>query len=298
VKKLVVVAAATLALAMMPPAHASARPRTGAEFSSLLASGLRAFYHRNFETARARFVAATNATPGDALALAFVNASAAQVGPDELAALAGREEATVAKAPHDAVARTRLAFTYLFMAQDDSERDADAREALDAALHADPHLAAAHVGMGVYRLNHASHSRAKAEFLAALEIAPRDVLAREYLAGLYEENLGDPNRALSYLIDVPNSVPGYADAYFHIGSIFNDLGQYDAAIRYLRTAIDLDAGHVGEAGLRGLPLLGDIYLKIHRIEEAKRAFALALVFGEEPGYSQMQLDNIKRGQTK
>ena len=288
--------AVAIAIAATPAAHSSADPYAQPRFSAALAAGLNAFYHRNFKSAQEKFASAAAAAPDDALPLAFENASAAQRGPNELAALAAREEDAVARRPHDARAQTRLAFTYLFMAQDDPGRDADAREALTTAIAADPRLAAAHVGMGIARFNHSSNSRAKSEFLAALALEPRDVLAREYLAAIYQQILGDPNRALSYLIDVPNAVPGYADAYFHIGSIFDDLGQYDSAIRYLRTAVDLDAGHVGEAGQHGLPLLGSIYLKIHRTQDAKRAFAEAIVFGEEPAYSQMQLDNIKRGQ--
>lgn len=273
-------------------------PYANPKFNATLSAGLAAFYLRDFEKARQRFAAAVAQAPVDALALAFENATMMQLDPGAISDLAAREEDVVAKRPRDAVAQTRLAFTYLFMAENDPARDADAREALDAALAADARLSAAHVGMGIYRYNHSAQSRAKAEFLAALAISPHDALAREYLASIYQEYLGDPNRALGYLVDVPNLVPRYADAYFHVASIMDDLGQYDAAIRYLRTAIDIDVGHVGEAGQQGLPLLGDIYLKIHRVADAKRAFSEAVVFGEQPGYAQMQLDKIKRGEIK
>ena len=75
----------------------------------------------------------------------------------------------------------------------------------------------------------------------------------------------------------------------------SDLGQYDAAVNYLKTSIDIDGGHVGEAGQFGLPLLGDVYLKVHKIDLAKKAYADAVTFGEEPEYSKSQLDRIRAG---
>jgi len=134
--------------------------------------------------------------------------------------------------------------------------------------------------------------------LAALEREPHDALATEYLAQIFEHDLNDPQRALSYLVNVQNLVPAYADAYFRIGSIFFRLEQYRTAVQYLTTAIDLDKGHVGEAGKFGLPLLGQAYLKLDRLADARQAFARALVYGEEPAFSKAQLDKIKHGVLK
>ena len=164
-------------------------PYANPKFNATLSAGLAAFYLRDFEKARQRFAAAVAQAPVDALALAFENATMMQLDPGAISDLAAREEDVVAKRPRDAVAQTRLAFTYLFMAENDPARDADAREALDAALAADARLSAAHVGMGIYRYNHSAQSRAKAEFLAALAISPHDALAREYLASIYQEYL-------------------------------------------------------------------------------------------------------------
>jgi tetratricopeptide (TPR) repeat protein len=267
-------------------------------FLTHISDGLLAFYSKNFAKARTDFEAALTIAPADSFALSFLNASLRNIGVDALSELANREEEAVAKNPKDALAQTQLGYTYMFMAQFQTARGPDARDAFNAALQLDPTMSAAHVGLGIYRLGDNSTSRAKAEFLAALQYSPKDVLAREYLSSIYQVDLKDPNRALAYLIDVPNLMPYYPDAFYHLGSIMDDLGQYDASIKYLKIAIDLDKGHVGEAGQYGLPLLGEVYLKVHKVAEAKLAFSEAIVYGEAPEFSQAQLDKIKSGQIK
>ena len=297
-----------IALAVCCAVLASARPSVAApqqgdqysnrSYLTHVNDGLTSFYTKNFGKARVDFEAALAIAPTDSFALSFLNASLRNLGVDALTELANQEEEDAAKNPRDALAQTRLGYTYLFMSQFQTARGPDARDAFNAALLIDPHMAAAHVGLGIYRLGDNSTSRAKAEFLAALESSPKDVLAREYLSSIYQVDLKDPNRALAYLVDVPNLMPNYPDAFYHLGSIMDDLGQYDAAIKYLKTAIDLDKGHVGEAGQYGLPLLGTVYLKVHKVPEAKLAFSEAIVYGEAPEFSQSQLDKIKRGDIK
>ncbi len=288
-------AAAIFAFAATSTASASPDPYTNRTFVGHVNAGLTAFYGKHFDDARAEFEAALAIAPTDSLALSLMNAAVSNEGPEALGALTDREEDAVAQHPKDAVAQTRLAYSYLFLAQTIPARADDAKEALDAAVAADASVAGAHVGLGIYRLGEESTNRAKGEFLAALAAQPHDVLALEYLSGIYQNDLRDPQRALSYLIDVPNLIPDYADAYFHLGSIMSDLGQYDAAVAYLKTAIGLDQGHVGEAGQFGLPLLGDVYLKVHKTDLAKKAYTDAVAFGEEPEYSKAQLDRIRSG---
>lgn len=270
-------------------------PYSDRAFVSDLNTGLTAFYGKRFADARADFNAALKVAPSDSLALSLMNAAVSNVGPEALDSLANDEEDVVVKHPKDAIAQTRLAYTYLFEAQTLPQRSSDAKDALDAAVASEPSLAGAHVGLGIYRLGEESTNRAKAEFLAALASQPHDILALEYLSGIYQNDLRDPQRALTYLIDIPNLIPGYADAYFHLGSVMEDLGQYDAGVAYLKTAIQLDGGHVGEAGQFGLPLLGDLYLKLHELDLAKKAYADAVTFGEEPEYAKAQLDRLSSG---
>ncbi|HYK52382.1 MAG TPA: tetratricopeptide repeat protein [Candidatus Eremiobacteraceae bacterium] len=290
-----IIAGAMLASTPSVAATPADDPYASHAFVSDLNSGLTAFYSKEFDDARTDFNAALKIAPTDSLALSLMNAAVSNIGPDALDSLANDEEDAVVKHPKDAVAQTRLAYTYLFEAQTMPQRTADAKDALDAAITSEPTLAGAHVGLGIYRLGEDSTNRAKAEFLAALASQPHDILALEYLSDIYQNDLRDPQRALNYLIDVPNLIPNYADAYFHLGSIMEDLGQYDAGVAYLKTAINLDGGHVGEAGQFGLPLLGDMYLKLHELDLAKKAYADAVTFGEEPEYAKAQLERIRSG---
>ena len=289
----------TIAGLLTPLSRASAAsasdPYTNRTFVSHLNTGLTEFYAKRFDAARADFEASLAVAPTDSLALSLMNAAVSNQGPDALSTLTDQEEDAVSKHPKDAVAQTRLAYTYLFLAQTLPGRADDAKEALDAAIAVNSQLAGAHVGLGIYRLGEEATNRAKGEFLAALDAQPHDILALEYLSGIYQNDLRDPQRALNYLVDVPNLIPGYADAYFHLGSIMSDLGQYDAAVAYLKTAIGIDQGHIGEAGQFGLPLLGDVYLKVHKTDLAKKAYADAVTFGEEPEYCKAQLDRIRSG---
>ena len=300
-----VILACALGCTLLAPCAASATMSgsTGEQYANRaflthIGDGLSAFYSKDFGKARVEFEAALAIAPADSFALSFFNAAVRNLGVDAISELANQEEDAVARSAKDPLAQTRLGYTYLFMAQFQTDRGPDARDAFNAALAIDPNLTAAHVGIGIYRLGENSTSRAKAEFLAALALSSKDVLAREYLSSIYQTDLRDPNRALAYLVDVPNLMPTYPDAFYHLGSIMDDLGQYDAAIKYLKTAIDLDKGHVGEAGQFGLPLLGEVYLKIHKLTEAKLAFSQAIVFGEAPEFSQSELDKIKRGDIK
>lgn len=291
-------AACVLALCGAAPVDnhgATADPYGNRIFIGHVNAGLTEFYGKQFDAARTEFNGALAIAPTDSLALSLMNAAVRNIGADELAALANQEEDAVAKRPHDAAAYTRLAYTYLFEAQTVPVRAGDAKDALNEAIQIDATLAAAHVGLGIYRLGEASTNRAKGEFLAALGAQPHDILALEYLSGIYQNDLRDPQRALSYLVDVPNLVPNYADAYFHLGSVMSDLGQYEAAVNYLKAAIEMDKGHVGEAGQFGLPLLGDVYLKVHKLDLAKKAYADAVASGEEPEYAKAQLDRIRAG---
>jgi acyl-coenzyme A thioesterase PaaI-like protein len=265
-----VFAHATLALAVVTGGAYS-----DAAFTAPLDSGLRAFYQRDFTTANTSFESALAAAPDNTLAIAFLNATAAQT-PGSLDALIAREENRLVADPHGYTTQLRLGFSYLFAGSTGRDRDADAREAFDAAVAVAPDAAGAHVGLGILRMNERSATRAKVEFLAALARDPNDVLAREYLATLYQVDLKDPQRGLSYAIDVPNVVPHYADIDFHIASMLDDLRQFPAAADYATRGLEIDVGHVGEAGRHGYTLLARIYLDEKRPDDARRVLRASI----------------------
>ena len=264
------------------------------KFSAALDSGLRDFYSRSFDQAQTDFEAALAIVPDNTLAISFLNASAAHVG-GALEALTNVEEDAIGKNPKDYLAHVRLGFSYLFAGLFGADRSLDAREEFNSAVNLDPTGQAAHIGLGIMRENERSANRAKVEFLSALTADPNNVLAREYLASIYQVDLRDPQAGLKYAIQVPNLVPGYADIQFHLASIMEDLQQYDAAISYAKQGIALDVGRVGEAGQFGYTLVAQILLKQKKVADAKKYLEQAVAYDADSIYAKTLLDRIAKG---
>ena len=278
----------------MPARHAVRNDYANERFENALSAGFRAFYTRDFSSASAAFDGALAVVPDNTLALAFRDATAANE-PGDLDRLVNREEDAVARSPRDYLAHVRLGFAYLFLSQRGRVRDGDARDELNAAVALVPHAPAAHVGLGILRFGERSANRAKAEFLAALASDPVNVLAREYLGEIYQIDLRDPQRGLAYMIEIPDLVPAYPDIDFHIASLLYDLKQSDAAIRYATQGLELDIGHVGEAGQHGYTLLARIYIDEHRLDDARRVLRAAISSQSDAAYAQTLLDRIAKG---
>ncbi|GAC1660114.1 MAG: hypothetical protein NVS4B13_07620 [Candidatus Elarobacter sp.] len=277
-----------------PQAAAARNDYTNAKFTAPLGQGLKAFYSRDFPGARKGFEDALAVIPDNTLAMSFLNATAAQT-PGNLDTLIDAEEETLAKNPKSALAHVRLGFSYLFASLTGRDRNVDAREELNAAVQLDPVSQAAHTGLGIMREADRSANRAKTEFLTALNSDPHNVLAREYLARIYQIDLKDPQRALTTIIDVPNMVPDYADIYFHLASLMHDLGQYAAAIDYATRGLQSDVGHVGEAGQHGYTLLARIYLDEKKPAEARRVLKASISAGTDTAYANTLLQKIDDG---
>lgn len=284
-------AAALSARAQAAPAR---NDYANAAFGSALADGLRAFYVRDFAAARRDLERALRVIPDNTLAISFLNAAAAQT-PGGLDALIDAEEDTLGRHPAQYLTHVRLAFSYLFASQTGRDRDLDAREELDAAVALEPDAPAAHVGLGILRATQRSTNRAKVEFLAALRADETDVLAREYLGSMYQTVLRDPQRALAFVIDIPNVVPEYADIYYHIASLFDDLNQPEAALRYATLGLEKDIGHVGEAGQHGYTLLARIYLNEKKTADARRVLRASIAADVDAGLAATLLHKIDSG---
>jgi len=289
--------AAVPLLAASPAPKAAAVPRNdylNPAFTGPLAAGLREFYTRDFAAASKDFTAALAVVPDNTLAISMLDATAAQT-PGDLDALVESDEDALVKAPKSAQAHVRVAFSYMFASLTGRDRTLDAREELNTAVQLDPASQAAHTGLGIMRESERSTNRAKTEFLTALQRDPQNVLAREYLALIYQDDLKDPQRALTTVIDVPNLVPDYADIYFHIASLLHDLGQYDAAISYATRGVEADVGHVGESGQHGYTLLARIYLDEKKPDDARRVLRASIAAGSDVGYATTLLKRIDDG---
>lgn len=263
-------------------------------FSQRLAAALRDFYARDFPKAQSEFQSALQLVPDNTFAISFMNASASHV-PGGLESLTDAEEDVVGRTPKNYLAHVRLAFSYMFQGLVGRDRTLDAREEFDAAFALDGNGQAAHVGMGIMRENERSAHRAKVEFLAALRADPNNVLAREYLATIYQVDLREPSTSLRYAVDVPNLIPGYADIQFHLASIMDDLRQYDAAVAYAKRGIALDVGRAGEAGQYGYTLIAQVLLKQKRISDAKKYLEQAVAYDADGAYARKLLDRISKG---
>lgn len=291
-------ALALLAATSASAADRSAQPRNDyAEpaFSTPLRAGLRAFFTRDFNVARGSFERALGVVPDNTLAIALLNATAVQI-PGNLDRLIDAEEDAVGKRPTDYVAHVRLAFSYLFATQSGRDREPDAREELNIAVGLMPQAPAAHVGLGIMRETQRSKNRAKVEFLAALRADENNVLAREYLALIYQADLKDPQRGLAYIIDIPNVLPEYADIDYHIASLLDDLDQPDAAITYATRGLQADLGHVGEAGQHGYTLLAHIYLNERKPADARRVLKASIAADADAVYAATLLRKLDRGE--
>ena len=263
-------------------------------FTSRLAVAMRDFYARDFAKAQTEFAASLQVIPDNTLAISFMNASASHV-PGALESLTDAEEDAVGKAPKDYLAHVRLAFSYLFEGLVGHDRTLDARDEFNTALALGSSGQAAHIGMGIMRQNERSAHRAKVEFLAALRADPDNVLAREYLATIYQVDLRDPATGLKYAVDVPNLVPGYADIQFHLASIMDDLHQYDAAVAYAKRGIALDIGRAGEAGQYGYTLIAQVLLKQKKVADAKKYLEEAVAYDADGIYARKLLERISKG---
>ena len=292
-----VIAALALASLILSGGATSAAGRNdyaNAAFNGPLSDGLRHFYAREFKEAQADFERALGVIPDNTLAISFLNASAAQQG-GALDTLTNVEEDAVAGTPKNYVNHVRLAFSYLFQSVAGRDRSQDARDELNQAVLLDTDAPGAHVGLGIMRFNERSANRAKTELLLALKSDPNNVLAREYLGQLYQTDLRDPQRGLSYVVDVPNVVPNYADIEFHIGSLLYDLKQPDAAIGYVKRGLELDGGHVGEAGQHGYTLLARIYIDQHRLDDAKKTLNASIAANADTIFAKTLLAKIQNG---
>jgi len=294
-KKLAVLAAGLLSFTAAAPAAGVIRnDYANTPFNTNLSAGLRAFYSRDFPTARQAFEKALTVVPDNTLAISFLNATAVQT-PGDLDTLINAEEDALGKAPKNYMAHVRLGFSYMFASLAGRDRDVDAREELNAAVAIDPKQPAAHVGLGIMREGERSANRAKVEFLAALDTDKNDVLAREYLARIYQVDLKDPQRGLAYVIDIPNVVPDYADIYYHVASLLDDLQQRDEAIKYATRGLETDIGHVGEAGQHGYTLLARIYLDEKKLDDARRVLKASIAQNSDTAYAQTLLRKIDDG---
>lgn len=123
----------------------------------------------------------------------------------------------------------------------EQEKPAQAIDAYEEAVAADPCHADAHVNLG--RLLHA-HGRlreAEAHYVAALVCRPTDATATFNLAVVLED-LGRIDDALKRYRDAIELDPDCVDAYFNLSRLYEKKGEKMAALRHLKDYRRLSKG--------------------------------------------------------
>ncbi|MEO6912664.1 MAG: hypothetical protein ABI182_01410, partial [Candidatus Baltobacteraceae bacterium] len=263
-------------------------------FVHVMNAGMRDFYARKFAAAESDFELALRLIPDNTLAMSFEDAAATYL-PGELDRLADQAVHAAGLHPRRYDLRVRLGFIDLFESLRGLDDSSNAQAQWGLADRIQPGGAAAHVGSGILDLRRQNLSRAKRQFLTALQADPNDALANEYLSAIYQTDLKEPLPALRYALTVVDLVPQYADIRFHAGSILNDVHQPSEAVKYVTQALELDTGRVGEAGQYGLTLLAGIYIAQHKLNDAKRVLSAAVHENLDAGYASTLLAKISKG---
>jgi len=199
----------------------------------------------------------------------------------------------------------------------------EAEKALRSAIRLDPKSAAAHATLGEVLLHRKDLAGAESELNSALELDPHSLAARfnlgtalagerKYAEALWQmlqvlkqdpkfvpamgsvsfilDRLGDNDAALSYLQTAVRLVPQNADLHIFLGSHQFEDTQYAEACASYRKAIQLDPksgrGHYG---------LGVALLKadpVHGPVEAAKEFKAAIQLDPRSGYAQFELGKL------
>jgi Flp pilus assembly protein TadD len=118
-----------------------------------------------------------------------------------------------------------------------------------AAVELRPNSAALHNNLGYNLLLQGRADEASAEFRRALEIDPRNALARSNLASAVSARPDDAVASWTKVVDP-------ASAHNNLAVVLMEHGDYEGARRELERALNLDRSH--PAALRNLKLVGDL----------------------------------------
>ena len=73
-----------------------------------------------------------------------------------------------------------------------------------------------------------------------------------------------------------------------------DLKQFPAAAEYATRGLEIDVGHVGEAGQHGYTLLARIYLDEKRPDDARRVLRASVAANVDVAYAQTMLARLPK----
>ena len=165
------------------------------------------------------------------------------------------------------------------------------------ALKLDPHLAAAHFGIGQLTLatspTEEARQMAEKEFQAVLTEDPKNAESL-YMLGEIEWMRAKPHEALDLYDRALEVRPAFVDAQIAAGKALNHLGRTDEALKHLSEAIHLDPkSEVAHYRLY------EAYLKLRRTQDAERELAAFRTLRNSHDsakslYQQVQGDSVRQ----
>lgn len=180
------------------------------------------------------------------------------------------------------------------LAQADAEADRheDAIAEYDAAIKLAPRQPGLHEELGMEYWKESKIEPAVAALQKELEIDPNNVLAR-YKLGLIEVERGEGARSKELIEGALRQNPAIKDSSYYLGRAEMQLGNNSAAAEAFNRAIsapDTDSEIIQQAWYQ----LGVVYRRLHRVDDAQKAFATFQRLKDEEAQKQQERLKKKR----
>lgn len=263
-----------------------------ADDTSLLEKGMGYYYQKDWEQAITAFKASLQENPKNSMALSFYLVSNLQKG--TLEKVIEEIEDKLVENPKDPVMQSYLGFAMYTKSLNKGRqvREDAMREFRGAAIQ--EALALTHTGLGLLYQDRGQISRARKEFIRALELDNKDLLAMEYLGQLYLYEEKKSEDAAKLFVRLMGALPNYPDVYYYIARIHEEAGRLDEAVRSYKRTMELDPSGVGR-GYAAPAYLGEIYLKQKQYPLAADSFRTALKFNPRSEVLKQKLERAEKG---
>lgn len=128
-----------------------------------------------------------------------------------------------------------------------------------------PMKARPHYNLGLSLSKNGKLQEAVKQFLEALRLEPRLLMAQEQLAITYSE-LGQVEKAVTHYLELLRIVPSHVPAHQRLGLLYANQGQYENASEHFSTALRIEPGN--------LQARFNLATTLHRLNNLSRAMIL------------------------
>jgi len=171
--------------------------------------------------------------------------------------------------------------------------DLEKIEKLQANLKRDPSNFQIRRQLAMLLLDNGYKKEALAHFLHLAEIFKNDA-ELFYNMGIVYEKLKDLNNAeKAYQKAIEYATDGGADAYYNLGLVYIDKGQYDKAIDCFETVLDAEAEDA-QGDSNTYFNIGIAYFKMEKYDSAKYYFLRTVELNPDDIYAHFYLGNIEK----